>query len=72
MRMKPEKKPSHTMEGGIIVPWETDGLHESDIVLEEQERIWHYYTKLVFKDGEFLVCIRFIHGRGHTKCHPRI
>ena len=59
MRMKPEKKASRTVEGGIPVHWERDGVYESDIASDEQERIWHYYTKLVFKDGEFLVCICF-------------
>lgn len=59
MRMKPDKKASRTVEGAIPVPWEKGGMLESDIASEEQEKIWQYYTKLVFKDGEFLVCIDF-------------
>lgn len=32
-------------------------LLEPDFSSNAHERIWHYQTKLVFKDGEFLVRI---------------
>jgi len=55
MRMIPEKKYSGRMEGGISISLEKGLVFGLDLPSEEQERIWYYHSKLVFKDGKFLV-----------------
>lgn len=57
MKMLPEKKHSGTMEDAISATSEKDlvfGL-DSPSLSKEQEMIWYYNSKLVFKDGKFLV-----------------
>jgi hypothetical protein len=59
MRMIPEKRSSRILEDAIPSLPEKDLVFEPDSLLKGHERIWHYHTKLVFKDGEFLVRILF-------------
>lgn len=58
--MIPEKRASRVMENATPVLLEKDLVFEPDLSSNEHERIWHYHTKLVFKDGEFLVRIYFV------------
>ena len=60
MGMIPEKRASRVMENATPVLLEKDLVFEPDLSSNEHERIWHYHTKLVFKDGEFLVRIYFV------------
>ena len=59
MEMIPEKRSSRILENPIPVLLEKDLMFEQDFSSKGQEKIWHYYTKLVFKDGEFIVRIPF-------------
>ena len=54
MKMLPEKKHSDATEDGIPIVSE-DLVFELDSPSKEQEMIWHYHSKLVFKEGKFLV-----------------
>jgi len=54
MKMLPEKKHSDTM--GDAIPIVSENLvFGLDSPSKEQEMIWHYNSKLVFKGGKFLV-----------------
>lgn len=57
MRMIPEKRYSRIAEDVIPAFLEKDLVFDSNFSSKEHEGIWHYRTKLVFKDGEFLVRI---------------
>lgn len=59
MRIIPEKRSSRVFEDAIPALLEKDLMFEPDLSSKERERIWHYHTNLVFKDGEFLVRISF-------------
>ena len=54
MKMLPEKKHSDTREDAIPIVSE-DLVFGLNPPSKEQEMIWHYHSKLVFKDGKFLV-----------------
>lgn len=58
MRMLPEKK-SGGVEGAAAVLSEKGLAFESESSSKEHEMVWHYHTKLVFKDGKFVVRILF-------------
>ena len=57
--MLPEKRYSDGAEGATSVPPEEGLVFEPDFSSKEHERVLHYRTKLVFKDGEFVVRIPF-------------
>ena len=54
-RTIPEKRYSGSMEDAIPILLEKDPAFEPGFSSKERERIWHYHSKLVFKEGEFLV-----------------
>lgn len=55
MKMLPEKKHSDAMEDTIPTVSDKDLVFGLDPPSKEQETIWYYNSKLVFKDGKFLV-----------------
>ena len=55
MRMLPEKKRAEGSENAIPIVSEKGSVFGLDPPSEEQERIWYYHNKLVFKDGKSLV-----------------
>ena len=59
MRMRPNKRSSRIVEDAIPIPLEEDLVFEPNHLPKEHERIWHYHTKLVFKDGDFFVRVPF-------------
>jgi len=59
MRIIPEKRSSRILETAIPVLLKDLAFEPDFSSLTEHERIWYYQTKLVFKDGEFLVRIHF-------------
>ena len=48
---------SSNLESTIPVDFDKDFVFEPEFLATEQERILDYHAKLVFKDGEFLVCV---------------
>lgn len=64
MRVTPEKRYSGTFEDVVPTLFESGFMFEPDLSSKEHERIWDYYTKLVFKDGEFLVCTTLVSYSG--------
>ena len=55
MRMITEKRTSCIVEDTIPTLSGKDLAFELDFSSNECERIWDYHTKLVFKDGKFIV-----------------
>ena len=55
MRIIPEKGYSDSVEDASPILGEKGLVFEPDFSPKEDPRIWHYHTRLVFKDGEFLV-----------------
>lgn len=60
MKIKPEKRDSDRVEDAASMLSEKVLAFDPEFSSNEHERIWHYHSKLVFKDGKFLVRIAFI------------
>ena len=60
IRVSPEKKYSDGVEDAIPVLSREGLVFDPDLSSKEHETIWYYHTKLVFKDGKFLVRILFV------------
>lgn len=54
IRIAPEKRYSGVVDDVIPLPPGKENVFGPDFSSDEQERIWHYNTNLVFKEGEFL------------------
>ena len=72
VRMKPDKKSSDGVEGATPVVLEKDLAFEPDFSSSEHERVWDYHTRLVFKDGRFVVRILLVSNWHHTEYWLRI
>jgi hypothetical protein len=66
------KRRSGTADGVIPMVFEKEFAFEPDTSSEEHERVRDYHSKLVFKDGEFLVRTVLLHNWDHAHHSPRI